>query len=126
MSTRQLDRAIQPKSVALVGASDRPGSRGRATLDNIVASGFAGAIHLVNPHHSEIEGRPCHPNLAAIPEVPDLVIIVTPKENVVAAVNEAADISAGAVIVMTKDPKPGSDSLFEQLRAIARSRRSIE
>ena len=122
MSTRQLDRAIQPKSVALVGASDRPGSRGRATLDNIVASGFPGAIHLVNPHHSEIDGRPCYPNLAAIPEVPDLVIVATPKENVVAAVNEAADISAGAVIVMTKDPTPGADSLFEQLRAIARKR----
>ena len=122
MSTRQLDRAIAPKSVALFGASDREDSRGRAVMDNIVAGGFSGALHLVNPRHTEIKGRPCYPNLTAIPEIPDLVVIVAPKESVAAIVNEAADLSIPAVLVMTKDPTPGMDSLFEQLRAIARKR----
>jgi acetyltransferase len=122
MSTRQLDRAIAPKSVALVGASDRPGARGRGVMDNIVAAGFSGALHLVNPHHREIDGRVCYPNLAAIPEIPDLVVIVAPKAEVAAFVHEAADLGVSAVMVMTKDPTPGSQSLFEQLRAVARSR----
>jgi acetyltransferase len=122
MSTRQLDRAIAPKSVALFGASDRPGSRGHAVMTNIVASGFSGALALVNPHHAEIDGRPCYPNLAAVPQIPDLVVIIAPKAAVPAIVNEAADLSIPAVLVMTKDPTPGSDSLFEQLRPIARKR----
>jgi len=119
MSTRQLDRALQPKSVALVGASDRADSRGRAVMGNIVASGFSGALHLVNPRHDTIEGRVCYPNLSALPEIPDLVMVITPKEHVARFVNEAADLGAPAVMVMTKDPTPGSDSLFEQVRAIA-------
>ncbi|MCW2274172.1 GNAT family N-acetyltransferase [Rhodoblastus acidophilus] len=122
MSTRQLDRALQPKSLALVGASDRANSRGRAVMGNIVASGFSGPLYLVNPHHTEIEGRVCYPNLTALPEIPDLVMVITPKEFVAGFVNEAADIGAPAVMVMTKDPTPGSDSLFEQVRAIARAR----
>ncbi len=122
MSTRKLDRALQPKSLALVGASERAGSTGRAVLDNIVSAGFAGAIHLVNPRHQEIEGRPCYPELRALPEKPDLVVIVAPREKVAAIVNEAADVGVDGVIVMTDDPTPGVDSLFEQLRAIARAR----
>ncbi|MCW2285200.1 acetyltransferase [Rhodoblastus acidophilus] len=122
MSTRQLDRALQPKSLALVGASDRANSRGRAVMGNIVASGFTGPLYLVNPRHTEIEGRVCYPNLAALPEIPDLVMVITPKEFVAGFVNEAADLGAPAVMVMTKDPTPGSDSLFEQVRAIARAR----
>ena len=59
---------------------------------------------------------------ATFPETPDLVIVVAPKEKVAGIVNEAADISVPAVIVMTDDPTPGADSLFEQLRAIARQR----
>jgi len=122
MSTRQLDRAFQPKSVALVGASERRPSRGRGFMENIVASGFSGALHLVNPHYAQIDGRPCHPNLAAIGQIPDLVLIVAPKQDVAAYVHEAADLNVPAVIVMTKDPTPGSESLFEQMRAISRER----
>jgi acetyltransferase len=122
MSTRQLDRALQPKSLALVGASDRPGSTGRAMLQNILQAGFAGALHLVNPRYSEIDGRACLASLHDLPAPPDLVIVVTPKENVAAILNEAADLMVPAAIVMTDDPHPGADSLFEQMRAISRER----
>ncbi len=120
MSTRQLDRAFRPKSVALVGASDRPGSTGRAVLDNLVSAGFDGVLHVVNPRHEEIAGRRSYKDLRALPEPPDLVIVVAPKENVAAIIEEAADLSVPAAIVMTNDPKPGAGSLFEQMRAIAR------
>lgn len=122
MSTRRLDRAFQPKSLALVGASDRPGSTGRAVLDNIVSADFGGVLHVVNPRHHEIAGRKSYAALRDLPEPPDLVIVVAPKEMVAAIVQEAADIGVPAVLVMTDDPRPGPESLFQQLRAIARSR----
>ncbi|WP_296712144.1 bifunctional acetate--CoA ligase family protein/GNAT family N-acetyltransferase [Rhodoblastus sp.] len=122
MSTRHLDRALHPRSLALFGASDRPGSTGRAVLDNIVSAGFPGLLHVVNPRYEEIAGRKSFKALRDIPERPDLVIVVAPKDMVAAIVNEAADISVPAVIVMTDDPTPGADSLFEQLRSIARRR----
>ncbi len=122
MSARRLDRAFQPKSLALVGASDRPGSTGRAVLDNIVSSDFAGALYVVNPRHQEIAGRKSYAELRDVPEPPDLVIVVAPKDMVEPIVNEAADIGVPAVVVMTDDPRPGANSLFERMRAIARSR----
>ncbi len=120
MSTRQLDRAFNPKSLALVGASDRAGSAGQAVLDNLVSAGFAGVLHVVNPRHEEIAGRRCFKSLRDLPEPPDLAIVVAPSEKVEAIVQEAADLSIPAAIVMTDDLKPGADSLFERLRAIAR------
>ena len=120
MSARSLDRAFQPKSLALVGASDRPGSTGRAVLDNIVSSGYGGIIHVVNPRHVEIAGRKCYAELRELPSPPDLVIVVAPKDMVEGLVLEAALIGVPAVIVMTDDPRPGPDSLFQRMRAVAR------
>ena len=120
MSTRQLDRAFNPKSLALVGASDRAGSTGRAVLDNLVSAGFSGVLHLVNPRHEEIAGRPCFKSLRELPEAPDLAIVVAPMDKVEAIVQEAADLSIPAAIVMTEDPRPGAESLFQHLRAIGR------
>ncbi|MDI4642118.1 bifunctional acetate--CoA ligase family protein/GNAT family N-acetyltransferase [Rhodoblastus acidophilus] len=120
MSIRQLDRALQPKSLALVGASDRAGSTGQAVLDNIVSTGFDGVLHVVNPRHQEIAGRRSFKELRELPEPPDLVIVVAPRENVPGIVQEAADLGIPAAIVMTDDPKPGADSLFAQMRAISR------
>ena len=58
MSTRQLDRALNPNRWRW--SAQRPaGSTGRAVLHNIVSAGFAGALHLVNPRHYEIAGRQC-------------------------------------------------------------------
>jgi acetyltransferase len=122
MSTRHLDRALNPRSLALFGASDRPGSAGRAVLDNIVSAGFPGVLHVVNPRYEEIGGRKSFKALRDIPEPPDLVIVVAPKDMVADIVNEAADISVPAVIVMTDDPTPAADSLFTKMRAIARQR----
>ena len=121
MSTRRLEQAFHPKSLALVGASDRPGSTGRAVLDNLVSGGFDGVLHMVHPRYEEISGRKCYASLRDLPEPPDLVIIVTPKERIAEIVRDAAEINVPAVIVMTDDPTPGPGSLFEQLRAFARA-----
>ena len=56
MSTYRLEKLFSPRSVAVVGASPRETSPGRAVLRNLRAAGFAGSIGLVNPHYDEIEG----------------------------------------------------------------------
>ena len=56
MSTYRLETLFAPRSVAIVGGSPRQTSTGRAVLDNLLGSGFPGAIYLVNPHYDEIEG----------------------------------------------------------------------
>ena len=56
MSVRNLGKLFAPRSVALIGASDRPGSLGATLLRNLTAGGFGGAIHPVNPNHTELAG----------------------------------------------------------------------
>ena len=80
MSTRQLDRALQPKSLASVCASDRPGSTGRAVLQNILQAGLPAALHLVNPRYSEIDGRACLASLRDLPAPPDLIVVARPRK----------------------------------------------
>ena len=63
MSTYRLDKLFAPRSIAVVGASPRPGSLGLTFLRNLIAGGFEGELFPVNPHHVEIEGRPCFASL---------------------------------------------------------------
>ena len=73
MSTYRLDKLFAPRAVALIGASPRPTSPGRAVLRNLRDAGFAGAIHLVNPHYGEIEGVRAVRSLSDLAEPPDLI-----------------------------------------------------
>ena len=73
--THALDRLLCPASVAIIGASDRPGSNGQAMVAMARIDGYAGRVYPVNPRLSEIDGLACYPELAALPEVPDHVVI---------------------------------------------------
>jgi acetyltransferase len=78
MTIRNFQFLLRPRSVALIGASTRPGSVGLITARNLLAGGFAGPIWLVNPKYGSIEGHDCCPSVAALPAAPDLASIVTP------------------------------------------------
>src|SRR5258706_6000587 len=82
MTIRNLDRLLQPRSVALIGATPKPGHVGNVVLRNLRTGGFAGRLMLVNPHHAEIDGMPVHVDVASLPEAPDLAVIATPAANV--------------------------------------------
>ena len=81
-----LRSVLEPRSVAVIGASRRPRTVGRAILHNLVAGGFAGAVYAVNPQGQAMEGIPCVPTPADLPEPPDLAVLTVP----VAAVPEVA------------------------------------
>ncbi len=92
----QLARLLAPRSIALVGASPRAASFGMRTLENL--SRFQGAVYPVNAKYAEVGGRRCYASLAALPETPDCVVLVVPREGVEDAVKDAAAAGAGGVI----------------------------
>ncbi|MXQ14434.1 bifunctional acetate--CoA ligase family protein/GNAT family N-acetyltransferase [Microvirga makkahensis] len=120
MSTYRLDTLFSPRSVAVVGASPRPGSLGLTFLRNLIQGGFAGALYPVNPHHREIEERPCFASVAKLPETPDLVVVAVPPRNVLDVIEDAGRRGVAAAIIATTGLGHGADSLSEQVRLAAR------
>lgn len=90
---------FQPRSIALVGATEREGSVGRAIWDNL--RGFSGVVFPVNEKRAEVCGVKAYPSIAALPEVPELVIIVTPSTTVPGLVEEAGEAGVKAVVVIS-------------------------
>ena len=101
MTIRNLEYAVHPKSVAVVGASVVVGSVGRVVMNNIVAGGFEGEIFPVNPKYRDVCGRRCFATVADIPDVPELAIIITPPDTVPGLVRELGEKGTRVVVVIT-------------------------
>lgn len=101
MTIRNLQFAMHPKSVAVIGASAREGSVGKVVLDNIVKGGFEGPIWPVNPKYRALGELPCFANAAALPGVPDLAIIMTPPETVPGVIKELGQKGTRVGVVIT-------------------------
>ena len=101
MTTRNLDRLLRPRSVVLIGATDRPGSVGAQVLDNLLHGGFQGPIWTVNPNRSTVAGLRCYPDVGTLPETPDLAVVCTPPPAVAPAVAALADRGTKAVVILT-------------------------
>jgi acyl-CoA synthetase (NDP forming) len=92
-----LHRLIDPRVVAIVGASETRGSFGERTLSNM--SAFTGKIFAINPKYQSLLGRPCVPSLADMPERPDCVVLCVARNMVEGMIESAAAAGAGGVIV---------------------------
>src|SRR6516165_3876418 len=101
MSVRNLDKLFRPQSVALIGATPRPGSVGGVVARNLRRAGFAGELMLVNPHHRSIDGLTVYPDVARLPQTPDLAIIATPPETVPRLIGELGERGTRGVVVIT-------------------------
>jgi acyl-CoA synthetase (NDP forming) len=73
-----LRRLLHPRTVAVVGATDREGSYAGETLLNLAAAGFPGEVWGVNPRRDEVYGRRCFATLSDLPEAPDAVVVAIP------------------------------------------------
>jgi acyl-CoA synthetase (NDP forming) len=93
----ELDRVLNPKQVCIVGASPKAGSFGERVLTNL--AGFGGNIYLVNSKYEKIGDRHCYPSMASLPENPDCVAVVAPRDAVEDIVREAAQLRVGGVIL---------------------------
>ena len=113
MSTYRLKNLLSPGSVALVGASPRHGSVGRAILGNIRAAKFKGKFGLVNSHYPEIEGVATVGSLKNLPFVPELVVITAPAASVPGVVDEAGQLGASGALIISAGLGHGAGSLAE-------------
>src|SRR5579864_1731183 len=101
MSTRNLDALFAPHVIALVGASNEPGSIGAVLARNLLESGFAGSVLAVNPHEAAIRSTLSYKRLADLPISPDLAVIATPPPTVPALVDELGAMGCRAAVVIT-------------------------
>ena len=98
----ELDRIFHPRSVALLGASNKQGKIGRVLMERFLETGFR-ELYPVNPGESEILGVRAYRTVAEIPGPVDLAIVVTPTDSALAAVKDcAAKISKKLWLLLRK------------------------
>ena len=98
---RPLDFIFAPKTVAVIGATDRPGSVGRTLLWNLISNPFGGTVFPVNPKRDNVLGIKAYRDITAIPEAIDLAIIATPAPTVPKVVRQCAVAGVKGVIILS-------------------------
>ena len=121
VSLRSLSPMFQPKSVAVIGASDRPGRIGFEVVKSLVKGGFSGSIYPVNPRLTNLLGLPAFPSVEALPAPVDLAIVILRKERVFGAVEACGRKGVRAVIVMSSGfSELGDEEAERRLAGLAR------
>src|SRR5690348_2095178 len=122
--TQALDVFFSPKSVAVVGATENPGSVGRTILWNLMTSPFGGTVFPVNPKRTSVLGVKAYPSLAEIPEPVDLAVIVTPPPSIPGIIRECGENGVrGAVVISAgfKEIGPQGAALEQKVLEEARA-----
>ncbi|MEX0961023.1 MAG: acetate--CoA ligase family protein [Burkholderiales bacterium] len=102
MSARdQLRAALEPKSVAVIGASDNPNKIGGRPLLYLHRFGFKGRVFPINPNRAEVQGFKAYASMADVPEAPDAAVIALPGDAAIEAVQACADAGVKVAVVMT-------------------------
>ncbi len=123
-----LDCIFTPRSVAVVGASERPGSVGYTVLRNMIDSPFGGPVWPVNPKRPSVLALPAFRSIAKLPGVPDLMVVTIPAAGVPAVVQEAVDAGVPSAIIISAGFKEAGDTgkaLERQVGEIARGKMRI-
>ena len=108
---------LMPASVAVIGASRRPGSVGRIILRNLIDGGFPGPVYPVNPGAAELDGIACLPSAAALPEQVDLAVIAVPAPAVLGVAEDCGRRGVKALVVVAAGlPGPARAELLEICR----------
>ncbi|MFN2349300.1 MAG: GNAT family N-acetyltransferase [Thioalkalivibrio sp.] len=101
MGPHYLSRILCARSIAVIGASDRPEAVGGLVMHNLRAMGFKGALHPVNPNHDTIMGLKSYPDVTAIERAPELAVIATPAATVPGIVRQCGEAGVHGAIVMS-------------------------
>lgn len=104
-----LEKLFNPKSIAIVGATDEKGKVGNSVCENILNLGYAGNVFLVNPKHEELLGKKCYHELSEIEEEIDLVIIVIPAKFVTEVIKKSSDKVKNFVIISAGFSETGTE-----------------
>lgn len=119
-----LNAFFEPKSIAIIGATERAGSVGRTLLWNLLSHPFGGTVFPINPRHSSILGIKAYPRLSSLPEPVDLAIIATPAPTVPDLVAECVEAKVkGAIILSAGFRETGAEGAQMEQEILARARR---
>ncbi len=117
----QLDAFFHPRSVAVIGATERAGSVGRTLLENLTGASFAGKIFPVNAKHRRVLGLAAFESVKALPERPDLAVIVTPAATVPDLIGDCAAAGIpGAVVISAGFREAGEEGQRLEREILAR------
>lgn len=114
MSIENLDRIFKPKSIAVVGASERKGSVGAALMQNLIERGFPGDIYPINPRHKKVWRKPAVASIAELDTRVDLALIALPIASAPQVVSECAEAGVGGAVIISS----GGKEIGEKGRAI--------
>jgi acyl-CoA synthetase (NDP forming) len=115
-TNQQIDRLLRPKSVAVIGASDRHGALGSTLLNNLVQYDFAGDIYPVNPKRDELLGLKVYHTVGDLPEGIDCAVLAIPRPFVLDTVRQLAQRGCGAVVIYSAGfSEAGEEGMKEQL-----------
>ena len=96
----RLKAALDPRSVAVIGASENPNKVGGRPVHYLDKFGFKGKIFPINPSRTEVQGHKCYPRLADLPEAPDMAIIAVAGDNAIGTVEDCAAHGVKVAVVM--------------------------
>ena len=123
MASSSLAAALDPRSVAVIGASENPNKIGGRPIHYLGRFGYRGRIYPINPNRTELQGLKAYPDLASLPEAPDLVIIAVPGAAAVHAVEACAARGVKAAIVMASGfGETGEAGRIQERAMVARAR----
>ena len=108
---KPVENLLAAKSVAIVGASQK-GAWPLGIYRNLKGAKFAGGVYLINPNYDELFGDKCYPNLAALPEVPDELLILIPTRAVLGVLEEATKLGTKAATIYTAGFGEGDQALI--------------
>jgi acetyltransferase len=121
-----LDSMFSPKSVAVIGATDREGTVGRTVLEKLRANTFHGQVYAVNPNHTEVLGLRAFAKIGDIPEKVDLAVVVTPAITVPGIIGECVDAGVRAGVVISAGFKErGAEGAALELEIQKQLRRGV-
>ena len=116
MTAKRIEAVLRPASVAVVGASDKPGSIGAVLCRNLREGGFRGPVFYVNPRHATIGGMPAFPDVRSLPQAVDVAIIATPPHTLPTVLEHCGERGVrGAIIVSAGFREGGNEgAAFER------------
>jgi acetyltransferase len=124
MSIRNFEFLLRPKSIAVIGASDRAGSVGATVMRNVSSGGFSGPIYAVNPGHLIVAGQRAYPDVMHLPQTPELAVIATPPATIPGILDALGRRGTRAAVVITGGIAKARDAqgapMMQALRDAAR------
>ncbi len=109
MTAKRIEAVLRPASIAVVGASDTPGSIGEVLCRNLREGGFRGPVFYVNPRHATINDEPSYPDVRSLPQTVDVAIIATPPQTLPTVLEHCGERGVRGAIIVSAGFREGGE-----------------